>query len=169
MRGGVFRMVRRRQKWPPAQLLDGRRVVIVIPGDGTETVNSDSRWVDGSHRAPEQIVVLREQARDQRVSADYVDHRCQPRRLEQSKAVLFGDLAGEPVVLPDHIRRPELRNRRLLIGPRAACQLAVLLDLIESLNPLATLKRRRGIRYELVSALQDEGLHVSHPRNLGSS
>src|SRR6266496_1337287 len=113
-RSGVFRMVRRRQKRPPAQLLDRSRVAIVKPRDGTETISSDGRRVDGCDRPPKQIVVLREQARDQRVGADYIDHCCQPRRLEQPKAVVFGNIACKPVVLTDNIRRPEPCDRGLL-------------------------------------------------------
>src|SRR6266436_5530272 len=57
MRGGVFRMVRRRQERPPAQLLERLRVAIVIARYGTKTIGPHRRRVDGSDRPPEQIVV----------------------------------------------------------------------------------------------------------------
>src|SRR6266446_870845 len=52
MSSGVFRMVRRRQKRPPAHLLERRRVAIVIPWDRTKTVSRDCGRVDGCDWPP---------------------------------------------------------------------------------------------------------------------
>src|SRR5689334_18930629 len=102
-------------------------------------------------------MVLREQARDERVGTDCVNHRYQPRRLEQPKASPVRDIACKAIELPDHIRRPESCDRRLLTCPRAAGCLTIRLDLVECLHPLAALKRGRRIREKLIGALQDEG------------
>src|SRR6266498_1062535 len=74
--------------------------------------------------------------------------------------------APDAVELADHVRRVELRDSSLLIGPRAADQGTVGLNLVEGLEPLAALKRGRRVRQELVQALQDKWAHVPHPRRL---
>src|SRR5690242_2161568 len=165
----VFRMIRCRQERPPADLLERRRVPIVKPWDGTRTVSRDRGLVDGCNWPPKQIVVFREETRDERVSADGVDHRCQPRRLKQSEAFIFGDFAREAIVLANDIRRPESRNRRLLRCSRRASRLAVALDLAERLRPLPALKRWRRIRKELIGALQNERPHLTYPGSLRRS
>src|SRR6185369_9258295 len=111
-------------------------------------------------------MVLREQARREGVSADYVDHCRQSRRLEQAKTAQVCDIAGETVVLTDHIRRPESRDRFLLTCPRAAVCFAILLDLLERLRPFVALKRRRRIGQKLTCVLEDERPHTAHPRRL---
>jgi hypothetical protein len=57
-------------------------------------------------RASRAAVILREHAGNLRIGN--IDHRNQPRRLEQAKAALIGDFAAEPIVLPDDVRGPEV-------------------------------------------------------------
>jgi hypothetical protein len=64
-------------------LLDRRRVAIVVAGHGAEAVGDHGGRVDRGDGPPEQVVVLGVQGRRQRIGADEVDHRHQPRCLEQ--------------------------------------------------------------------------------------
>src|SRR6266487_80990 len=111
-------------------------------------------------------MILREQAGDERIGADCVDHRCQPRRLEQPKASPVRDVAYNPIVLSDYIRRPKSCDRRLLACPRATARLTVQLDLVERLHPLAALKRRRRIGEELIGIQQNKRPHIPQPWSL---
>src|ERR1700746_1958824 len=102
-------------------------------------------------------MALREEARDERIGAACVKHRYQPRCFEHPKSSPVRAIACQAIELPDHIRRPESCDRRLLTCPRAAGCLTIRLDLVECLHPLAALKRGRRIREKLIGALQDEG------------
>src|SRR5206468_31686 len=91
-----------------------------------------------------------------------------PRKVLNTSAIAasVGKTTRNAVELADHVRRVELRDSSLLIGPRAADQGTVGLNLVEGLDPLAALKRGRRVRQELVQALQDKWAHVPHPRRL---
>ena len=161
--GRVFGMVRRGQERPPARLLGRGRVAVVVTGTGPKPSAIAAVGIDRGDWPPEQVVVLGMKGGHQRVGADEVDHRCQPRSLEQADAVRGGNVAAGAVVLADHVRRAELRDSSLLSGPRAADRCTVGLNLVEGLDPLAALKRGRRVRQELVQALQDKGAHVRPP------
>src|SRR5438094_8610949 len=74
VRARVLRVVRRSQERPPARLLDGSRVTVVITRYGTEAVDCDcggvKRSVDRSDRPPEQVVVLGMKGGHQGIGAD---------------------------------------------------------------------------------------------------
>ena len=170
MRRGILGMVRRRQQRPPAGLLRRSRVPVAVARHGTERVTRDrgriEAAVDRRDRAPEQVVVLRVHHRDLRVRADDVDHRRQSCGSHQVEPACVCDVTGEAVVLTDHVRRPEPRDVRLVSRAHAAVCRAVALDLVEPLNPIAALQRRRRVRQDLVGAAQDERPHVGDPRGL---
>ena len=166
---GIFGVVGRGQKRPPAGLFNGRRVGVIVAGHRAETVGRYRGRIDRGDRPPKQVVILRMQAGHQRIGADEVDHRQQPCRLEQVQAALAGNVAAEPIVLADHVRRPKLGDSCFLIAAHAAGCSAVGLDLIECLYPLVALKRWWWIRKELIQALQQKWANGSHPRSLRRS
>src|SRR4030095_5602298 len=79
---------------------------------------------------------------------------------------ITGDVAPGPVVLADHIRRPEPRDRGLLVRPGAAGCGAVGLDLVEGRDPLIALERGWRLGQELVHAPKEKAAHVPYPRHL---
>ena len=166
----VFWVVGRGQERSPACLLDSRRVAVVITWHGTESVVCDcggvKRSVDRSDRSPKQVVVLGMMHRHHCIGSDDVDHCRQPCCVEQAEAARSRDVATDSIVLADHVRRPELRDKGLLVAAQTAGRGAVGLGLMERFNPLIALKRRRWIGQELVEALHDKSANAPDPRRL---
>ena len=164
-------MVRRGQERSPACLLDGSRVTVVVARYGTKPSFADCGWVkrsvDRSDRPPEQVMELGVQVGHQSIGADEVDHRRLTARVS-SRPRPRASTTSRHAWLYWRITfaEPELRDRGLLVRPRAAGRGAVGLDLVEGLDPRRGSEARRRVSKELVDALQDKSANVPDPRRL---
>ena len=111
-------------------------------------------------------MVLRVHHGDTRVGGDGVDHGGEASGLDEAESLCVGDVAGDAVVLPDDVRRPEFRDVRLVRGPHGADRPAVGLHLVVSRHPVGAGQRRWRTGTELGAAREDEGAHVCGPRGL---